>query len=67
MENGRDHQSQKIAGLKDGLRHQDRQRGIQEAEPVTDGKGDRNDKQKRHERQQNPQSERNACEKSKDR
>jgi len=53
MENRRGHQSQKIACLEDGLRDQDRQRGVQKAEAAADGNDDRNKQQKRYKQQHN--------------
>jgi len=63
----RRHQSQKIAGLQDGLRNQDRQRGVQKAEPAAHGNDDRNEKQKRYNQQQNSNSEHDARDEAHDR
>jgi hypothetical protein len=67
MKDGHGDQSEKIAGLEDGLRGQDRQRGGQKAKSAADPNGDRNKKQKRHKRQQNPDPEHHTGQESYDR
>jgi hypothetical protein len=67
LNNGRRQQSQKTACLKDRFRDEGGQRGIEKAEPVVDGEGDRNHQHERHDRQQNSHSEHDARQNSDDR